>query len=381
MTHEIAFSLGHDLLTFVSSAVIAVMALFMLGVGVPRAPQWKAYRRMRAMLAVAYMLLAASGFATSMVQLEEGSPEWLSAVTLVVASLQALMFTATTVAFVSPLSVGLRWLLPQFLGITVCGAALIGTLACMPSLFPVAFWTFAACYAAQLAIYSLFFRRCFVRCVQRLEAHYDDDESGRLKWIVRCFCSALGIGVLALVFSVFSMGIGFYDCFVGAYTAYYVYMVHCMVNYRIDNSFVVKVVAEPEPAAAPTADAAQPGECASESIPDECEKTLAEALQRWQEEKMYTRKDVSPDEIAAQLGTTRRYLVWYFTNRLHTTLRSWRLKLRIAEAERLLREDPGVSVAALHEMVGVGDRSNFHKHFRQATGLTPSEYKARYGLR
>ncbi len=134
MTHEIAFSLGHDLLTFVSSAVIAVMALFMLGVGVPRAPQWKAYRRMRAMLAVAYMLLAASGFATSMVQLEEGSPEWLSAVTLVVASLQALMFTATTVAFVSPLSVGLRWLLPQFLGITVCGAALIGTLACMPSL-------------------------------------------------------------------------------------------------------------------------------------------------------------------------------------------------------------------------------------------------------
>lgn len=380
MTHEIAFSLGHDLLTFVSAAVIAVMALFMIGVRVPHAAQWKAYRRMRAMLVVAYLLLAASGFVTSMLQLEEGSQEWLSAVTLVVASLQALMFTATTVTFVSPLSINLRWFLPQIFGIFAGGAAVIGTLACMPSLFSLAFWTFAACYAAQLAAYCRFFRRRFARCVERLEAHYDDDESGRLKWIARCFYSALGIGLLALVFSVFSMGIGFYDCFVVAYTAYYVYMVRCMVNYRIGNSFVVKVVAQPETAATQQDDAPHTEECAADGIADECGQALAEALQRWQEEKMYTRKDVTPDEIAAQLGTTRRYLAWYFTNRLHTTLRSWRLKLRIAEAERLLREEPGISVAALHEMVGVGDRSNFHKHFHQATGLTPSEYKAKYGL-
>lgn len=380
MTHDIAFSMGHDLLTFVSAAVIAVMALFMLGVRVPHAPQWKAYRRMRAILAVAYMLLAISGFVTSIMQLEEGSQAWLSAVTLVVASLQALMFTATTVTFVSPLSINLRWFLPQIVGILAGGAAVIGTLACIPPLFPVAFWTFAAAYAVQLALYWRFFRRRFARCVERLEAHYDDDESGRLKWIAHCFYSALGIGLLAFVFSVFSMGIGFYDCFVVAYTAYYIYMVRCLVNYRIGNSFVVKVVAEPEPVAEQQADAGQPGECAAEATADECEKALAEALQRWQEEKMYTRKDVTPDEIAVQLGTTRRYLAWYFTNRLHTTLRSWRLKLRIAEAERLLREEPGISVAALHEMVGVGDRSNFHKHFHQATGLTPSEYKVKYGL-
>ncbi len=381
MTHEITFSLGHDLLTFVSSAIIAVMALFLLGLRVPHAAQWKTYRRMRAVLAVAYMLLAASGFVTSMIQLEEGSQEWLSAVTLVVASWQALMFTATTVAFVSPLSVDLRWLLPQFLGITVSGAALIGTLVCMPSLFTAVFWAFAAAYAAQLAAYCRFFRRRFAQCVERLEAHYDDDESGRLKWIAHCFYSALGIGLMALVFSVFNMGIGFYDCFVVAYTAYYVYMVRCMVNYRIGNSFVVKVVAEPETAAKQTEDDGQAEDDAADCPPDENEKALAEALQRWQEEKMYTCKDVTPDEVAAQLGTTRRYLAWYFTNRLHTTLRSWRLKLRIAEAERMLREDPGVHVSALHELVGVADRSNFHKHFRQATGLTPSEYKAKYGLR
>lgn len=136
MTHDITFSMGHDLLTFVSAAVIAVMALFMLGVRVPHAPQWKAYRRMRIMLAVAYMLLAVSGFVTSIMQLEEGSQAWLSAVTLVVASLQALMFTATTVTFVSPLSINLRWFLPQIVGILAGGAAVIGTLACIPHSFP-----------------------------------------------------------------------------------------------------------------------------------------------------------------------------------------------------------------------------------------------------
>ena len=106
---------------------------------------------------------------------------------------------------------------------------------------------------------------------------------------------------------------------------------------------------------------------------------LEQAIDRWVQMRKYTQKDVSPDDVAEQLGTNRRYLAWYFTTQRHTTFRSWRLKLRIAEAERLLRDDSEVSTASLHDMVGVGDKSNFHKQFKLVTGMTPSEYKAAHG--
>ena len=58
---------------------------------------------------------------------------------------------------------------------------------------------------------------------------------------------------------------------------------------------------------------------------------------------------------------------------MQTTFRTWRIALRIEEAKRLLREEK-VPVATVHKMVGVADKSNFHKQFRQVTGMTPREF-------
>lgn len=80
------------------------------------------------------------------------------------------------------------------------------------------------------------------------------------------------------------------------------------------------------------------------------------------------------EEIADELGTTHTALKWYFTNRLHTNFRTWRIALRMEEAKRLISEDR-TPIANIHKMVGVADKSNFYKQFRQATGMTPKEYK------
>ena len=80
------------------------------------------------------------------------------------------------------------------------------------------------------------------------------------------------------------------------------------------------------------------------------------------------------EEIAAELGTTHAMLKWYFTNRMHTTFRTWRLDLRVEEAKRLLR-DEDASTSSVHTLVGVADKSNFHKLFHKQVGMTPKEYK------
>lgn len=369
------FPFGHDAFTFISGVVTAVAAVLMLGMQVPRNERWRGFRRMRAIMVASYVVLSASEFATSIMQMEEDSPDLLAAVTLIVAACQALLFTATSLTFIDPLIVGKKRLMVHFSAVLAAGMLLLSLMWLAPEVYRMAFWVAVACYVGQLVVYTMTFRRSFGQSVSRIEHHYDEDESSRLRWIKHCFYSALGIGVMALVFSVPNIEIRFYDCFVMAYTAYYVYMCHCMFAYRIGGEFIVEVVGK-EPAAVESEQPVEPADDTDAKV-----QALEAELKKWQDAKLYTRADVSPDEVAAQLGTTRRYLSWYFTTHKHTTFRTWRLKLRIEEAERLLREQPEVSVPELHELVGVADRSNFHRYFRLATGLTPSEYKAKHGAK
>ncbi len=58
------------------------------------------------------------------------------------------------------------------------------------------------------------------------------------------------------------------------------------------------------------------------------------------------------------------------------TTGQWMLKLRIDAARRLLR-DTNDSMATIAHAIGYADQSAFTRHFRQATGLTPSEYRNR----
>lgn len=371
------FPFGHDALSFVSAVATAVSALLMAGICVPRTERWRSYRRMRTILVTSYLVLSLSNFITSLLLVEEESPRLQGTLTLIVASFQALLFTATCLTFVRPLMVTRRRLTVHFSLITLVGILLLTLMALAPGAFLVAFWVSVVGYAAQLTAYTLMFRRSFAQCTHRLEQHYDEEESGRLSWIQRCFYGALAIGIMALAFSLPCIGMVYHECFTVIYTAYYVYMCHCMMDYRTDSTFIVKVMGQPQPSAENVS--AEDSPEGHQDQPDSREQALEEALEQWTRDKLFRLADISSDEVAAQLGTTRRYLSWYFTTRKHTTFRSWRLKLRIAEAERILRECPGTTVAELHELVGMGDRSNFHKHFRLATGFTPSEYKARFG--
>ena len=98
-------------------------------------------------------------------------------------------------------------------------------------------------------------------------------------------------------------------------------------------------------------------------------------LERWVAEKHYIDIDSSPDKVAKELGTTKNRLNIYFSKCVGVPFREWRTRLRVEEAERILREDDEVIVSSLHELVGVSDKSNFRRSFKQITGMTPNEYR------
>ena len=224
--------------------------------------------------------------------------------------------------------------------------------------------------------YCILFKRCYTSCVRTLEENYDDDMSDGLRWIRNCFLGALSVGISALLFGIFRWGGTMYSIFTCVYTLYYVYLVACVINYRIKAGYIVKVVATEntevtEAEEQPTTAAQPEKESAEEMACDE--QNLHQALEEWVRERKFVKNDQTVEEIAQELGTTHTVLKWYFTNRMHTTVRTWRIALRIEEAQRL-RRDEKVPVTTVHKMVGVADKSNFHKQFRQVTAMTPREF-------
>lgn len=370
----------YNLIDIISGAITLALAVVLLSLKMPHDRRWQAMRRMLRLLSASYVCIGVSNLITGSAGLSEAGNAEIGVAILLVSFFQALFLTATCLAFVSPRRVSVRWLAVNVMSVcAVCCASVCSLLRWHEALDVV--WTAdIMLYAAQLVYYCRLFRRSYRACLRAIEENYDEEMSDGLPWIRNCFLGAFAVGLGALLFAVFRCGGTMYLIFTSVYTLYYIYLVVCVINYRVEAGYIVKVVAADDANAAsadkPSAATYTPAEPVSAGASDAAERRLAAAIERWVEEKRFILTDQTVEEIAHELGTTHAMLKWYFANRMHTTFRTWRISLRIREAQRLLREE-SVSVSALHKMVGVADKSNFHKQFRQATGMTPREYAER----
>ncbi|WP_294454110.1 helix-turn-helix transcriptional regulator [uncultured Bacteroides sp.] len=372
------FVTRYIIMLFSASAILAVSVILLM-LSVPLTGEWKNFRTVRLCLAFTCLVLSASDFVSCFAMDSNQEAQLFSTLTLIVASYQAMLFTTASLVFVQSARVHRRSVLTQLGVITAAGVSLLVSQYHFPRLFAFLFAAAIAAYIAQIVFYTLAFRKDYMSCVEHLEAFYDEDEQGRMRWISRCFYSALAVGIVALFFCMIPYSSITYDLFVLTYTIYYVYIAGCVVNYRIKAGFIINARREhqqeqEEKQAIPkTEEVAAEEETAPQTVLDWADK-LRIALERWVAEKKFIETDSNPDKVAKELGTTKSLLNCYFAKYEHITFREWRTRLRIKEAERILREED-VVLPALHELVGVSDKSNFHKHFKQLTGMTPNEYR------
>ena len=369
------------ILTLFSASAILAVGVILLMLSIPFTNEWKQFRTVRLCLAFTCLVLSASDFASCFALDSHQDAQLFSTLTLIVASYQAMLFTTASLVFVQSPRVHRRSVLTQLGIITAVGVTLLVSQYHFPRLYPYLFATAIAAYIAQITLYTLTFRKDYKSCVQQLEAFYDEDEQGRMRWISRCFYSALVVGVVALFFCVIPYSSITYDLFVLSYTLYYIYIAGCVVNYRIKAGFILN--ARREQQQVQEAEQAGPETDVETAAGEETEPQAVLAwadklridLGRWVAEKHYIDIDSNPDKVAKELGITKTRLNGYFAQYEQTTFREWRTQLRLKEAERILREEDDVAVSSLHELVGVSDKSNFRRSFKQFTGMTPHEYR------
>ena len=106
---------------------------------------------------------------------------------------------------------------------------------------------------------------------------------------------------------------------------------------------------------------------------------LEKALDAWQARQGWREPVRTVGEAAERLGTDTGTLHVYFRERVGLDFRTWRTRLRLEDAKRMLSENPLLPPADAARLCGFSNRSNFSRQFLAYTGLTPAQWQKRAG--
>ena len=244
-------------------------------------------------------------------------------------------------------------------------------------------------FLIQSVTYIVYFDKAYKHSLKELENYYDEDESHKIKWVRFCYIISMLTNIFILVYLCFYWFLDYKMAVAALYTVWYlVYMLYLTSNFI---SFIGshKLVLDAFAHRALTGQdirqrrverkAARTNESGEESLNDKEAARLERALQKWVDEKNYRKYDMSREEIASQLKTSKEFLHHYFLNRLGVDFKTWRTQLRIEDAKKMLLEDKKISTNLVGEMCGFSDRSNFHRQFVKIVGCSPREWRESCG--
>ncbi len=111
---------------------------------------------------------------------------------------------------------------------------------------------------------------------------------------------------------------------------------------------------------------------------EKSKEIVNDLISLFEKEKIYAQKDLTLQKTADMLKTNRTYLSKAIHEILNTTFNSLINKYRIESARKMLAdENQKLSIEGIAFSVGFSSKSTFNSAFKQFTGLTPSELRAK----
>lgn len=384
----------HDIVTIVTAVAIMLLVVVLSLLHIESGSRWYQLHRARRYLALASAVIAITGILGIILGRQNVGWELVSSSTFFVGMIQATIFTYICIWMVHPEFRGRMHIIVMLLVCAIVGGVAVALSVFSPEDYDAWRWVWSGAFAGQMVEYCMLFAREYRAGKQHIDNEYEDDISYRVRWIRRCFLGALAVGIGALVFASVPMSLKYFDCFMVAYTIYYIYIGICVINYRTRGAFIVRVadVSGSEevwdvPMAAAnaltivedgsSAVGTHVGESAPTSLP-EVHTLIEKRLAQWTKAGLYLCSDIPMDDIAGYMGVTRRQLSAYFAEELHMQFRTWRNTKRIDYARARIESDSEVSISSLPNVTGFTNASNFYAEFKKQTGMTPSEYRAKF---
>ena len=131
--------------------------------------------------------------------------------------------------------------------------------------------------------------------------------------------------------------------------------------------------------AAPGTEQVQPDSTAEQLALQPSGRNLAERCKALNDVVLPAMPDgILLDELAARTGDTPTAITHRLQRNFGFSYSEYVGRLRVEQAKRLMRTTR-LSATAVARRVGLSDQSNFTKIFKRHAGMTPLEYRERYG--
>lgn len=223
--------------------------------------------------------------------------------------------------------------------------------------------------AVLVAYIGLFIYRFYVqyrRYIRLLDNYFSNDMQRFVRWTGRSIIM-FGVAWLLAVASLFS------DIYVNWFFQFYVitlhvYIVVSFLNYAPHYADLNKADEEPEEMPAVE-------EVADETSGATVGNTLDTRLEQWLADKKYLSEQLTIEDLAQAIGTNKNYLSYHINEKYGMSFSSWISGMRIAEAKRMMRENPDRKLEAIAYSSGFSSASYFSKVFSLHEGMSPTKWR------
>lgn len=352
---------------FLAPGMMLSLGIAVWGVAYTHCESLACYARARRIVGATFVLYGLALVAEHFVNSSIGADLMTRLVIVAISMSQAYLFTLTLltlldVEFLSSRRLRAEAVLPLLATVAAFAAGVLCPVAWHTSIIV----AYQVAYALLLLHYIRLFHRHYAYYEQRMDNYFSDEEQHRLHWVRNSFRWSLCIGLAALAYSVLPCEATSLPFMLAAVSYYTFYGIH-FINYAHIFPRVASALASPvelilqEQTAVPT--------------PEE-QELLAAADRLMEATSLYTDSGLTIAQVAVALGRPHRTLSAAISHGRHTTFKAYVNGFRVAKACRLIEEGwlAHHTIDALGAECGFSSRVHFYRIFKQAMGVSPSEY-------
>ena len=356
---------AYNALIVASISIAYIFSICFIRLKVPEKESLRSYRISRNVMSFAYFVAGTLNVIELYYISDKPDIGFSSLVTLIVAAFQAILFTFTLLALIDIEFVSKWKIIRELLPVSIFTiAAFITCLADFNHLYRFVYYSFTIYYVSLMIRYSFIFFKSYRLYVQKIDNFFSVQEANRLRWVRTAYFAAMTIGTVALLSLYLSEA--FAVLFNILYVSFFVYFGIRFINY-------VFIFQEIETAIIPSDIKEAKGERESSYSFDQ----LEQAINGWEQKKLYTESGITIEQVAGEIKTNRTYLSTYINTYKRMTFNEWINDLRIEEAKRMLISNPQLPVGQIGVMIGLPDKSNFGRQFSKKTGSSPLAWRIR----
>lgn len=232
-----------------------------------------------------------------------------------------------------------------------------------------------AFYCAKFIHSFLIYQKYLKQAQERIEDFHSDGSVNLLTWINNTFYTIMAVGIVSIIVPLTNyVVLALYSIFLFiAYLYVYIEVLLHLSIFRETKSLPALAISDIPKQASNNKD-----DTTSRKDMSDFRAAKQNAFDKWIEQRSYSKPGITIDDVATELSTNRSTLSLYLNSELKLNFYEWISIYRIEDAKKQLIENPALSILEIANNVGIEDRSNFDKTFKNIVGVSPANFRKQH---